>query len=306
MQGTMYFMLTLPKKLIGLEIGMTYGRLTIASTVYETETKSLVINYRHKWMVDCTCSCGVKLAVYAIRLVEHTICSCGCNRFQEGIPDKIKSLKPGDRFERLLVQSVPFNTPGTSKHSLYRKRWSVHCLCDCGTELDVMAIPLVEGSVRSCDCLRNELAAARATKHGLIPRSRKYGKHPLYTVWACMRDRCNRKKNSGYHRYGGRGIRICEEWNDFQVFFYWATTNGWQEGLTIDRRDNDGNYEPSNCRFTTYTIQANNKSTNVHITYEQQTHTIAEWSRDPRCKVTYFTLYERLQKGIPLDIAWKL
>lgn len=94
-----------------------------------------------------------------------------------------------------------------------------------------------------------------------------------------MKTRCQNSKSKEYDRYGGRGITVCEEWkNDFMSFYNWAIANGYQEGLTIDRKDNDGNYEPSNCRWITRKEQMNNCSRNHLITIDGETHTIKEWS----------------------------
>lgn len=87
----------------------------------------------------------------------------------------------------------------------------------------------------------------------------------LYEVWCSMRARCNRKTDKRYDHYGGRGISVCEEWSDFVAFRNWALKNGYQEGLTIDRIDNDGPYSPENCRWTTKKVQNNNQSTTTII-----------------------------------------
>ena len=102
----------------------------------------------------------------------------------------------------------------------------------------------------------------------------------LYYILAVMKNRCLNPKAQYYHRYGGRGIRVCDEWmKDFQSFYDWAMANGYREGLSIDRIDNDGNYCPENCRWTTTMKQANNRSTNHLISHDGKTNTIAEWSR---------------------------
>src|ERR1700741_2546411 len=86
--------------------------------------------------------------------------------------------------------------------------------------------------------------SGRLTRHG-----QSYNK--IYRVWQCMRSRCDRTTDKSYERYGGRGIIVCAEWSSFDNFFKWATTNGYEDGLTIDRKDPDGNYCPGNCRFLT-------------------------------------------------------
>ena len=102
----------------------------------------------------------------------------------------------------------------------------------------------------------------------------------LYCVWSGMVQRCTNPSADNYARYGGRGIKVCEEWsNDFCAFRDWAITNGYAEGLTIDRIDNEGNYDPSNCRWVNRTTQQNNTRRNHFFEYNGITHTVAEWSR---------------------------
>ena len=108
-------------------------------------------------------------------------------------------------------------------------------------------------------------------KHGLY-ESR------LYNIWKHMKSRCNNPKDAKYHNYGGRGVEVCKEWNDFIPFYEWAILNGYQDDLEIDRINNDGNYCPSNCRWVTRKVQCNNFSRNRLITYNGETRTMQEWS----------------------------
>ena len=104
-------------------------------------------------------------------------------------------------------------------------------------------------------------------------------KHPLYSVWDNMKARCYRIKNNRYHNYGARGITVCDQWkNSFENFYNWAINNGYTSGLTLDRIDNNKNYTPSNCRFVDNRTQCNNRTSNVYIEYNNERHTIAEWS----------------------------
>lgn len=128
--------------------------------------------------------------------------------------------------------------------------------------------------------------------------------HPLHKIWMSLRSRCNNPNNIRYYRYGERGIVVCPEWNtDFENFYNWANSNGWQEGLSLDRINNDGNYEPSNCRFVSKIEQANNTSKNKFVTIFGETKTLAQWGRDNRCKVSYNLLRVRLQNNINQELA---
>lgn len=145
----------------------------------------------------------------------------------------------------------------------------IKCICDCGNERTLKLINIKYGSSKSCGCLSKEVHS----KHGLK-------KHPLFMVWCSMRQRCSYEKYPGFHRYGVRGIRVCEEWNnDFKTFHDWAIANGWEVGLSIDRIDNDGNYEPSNCRWATMLTQARNTSKNVMVEHEGEIKCLSEWAK---------------------------
>lgn len=116
-----------------------------------------------------------------------------------------------------------------------------------------------------------------SVKHG-------YSHERLYKIWKSMRIRCNCKTSPPYKNYGGRGIAICNEWNDYLNFRNWALTNGYdfdapKGECTLDRIDTNGNYEPSNCRWVTYTEQANNKSNNRMFEYDGKKMTLAQWGR---------------------------
>ena len=111
-----------------------------------------------------------------------------------------------------------------------------------------------------------------------------------------MKARCLNPNSHKYHAYGGRGITICDEWaNNFQAFYDWAMANGYREDLTIDRRDNDGNYEPSNCRWVTNEAQCNNREHHILLTIGGKTKTIAQWARETGLK--YRTIHARYNRG---------
>jgi hypothetical protein len=100
----------------------------------------------------------------------------------------------------------------------------------------------------------------------------------LYRLWADMRRRCKNEKHASWKNYGGRGISVCDEWGNFSIFHSWAMANGYRKGLLIDRKNNDGNYEPSNCRWVTRKIQNNNKRNNILFTHDGVTLTLQAWA----------------------------
>jgi len=159
----------------------------------------------------------------------------------------------GDTFGRLCVIGKPFNVRVGSA----QKRMQ-HCVCQCECKAILVARCSVMkiGRLVSCGCYHSDELTERNTKHGLAPRGQK----KPYDNWIHMRERCLDPRHTCWNRYGGRGIKICEEWIDSpEVFCEWALANGWQPGLHLDRIDNNGNYEPSNCRFVTHAENQKNR-----------------------------------------------
>ena len=121
----------------------------------------------------------------------------------------------------------------------------------------------------------------------------------LYQCWADMKQRCNNPHNQFYARYGGRGITYCESWEDFEPFMQWALSNGYSDLLTLDRINNDGNYEPNNCRWTTPKIQANNTRRNHKLSYQGQTLTVSEWA--DYLGISYSCMLSRVRRGWSME-----
>lgn len=118
----------------------------------------------------------------------------------------------------------------------------------------------------------------------------------IYNIWIRMKVRCYNKNYDRYKDHGGRGIRICDEWkDDFTAFYNWAMNNSYRDDLSIDRIDNDGNYEPSNCRWVDRKTQCNNRRTNIFLTYNDKTQTIAQWCNELQIKES--TVYTRHKRG---------
>lgn len=203
----------------------------------------------------------------------------------------------GQRFSAVVVLERAENSK--------RNEVMWRCRCDCGKEFITRARSLRSGEVTSCGCLGKEHAVAAMkkanTKHGASPH-RGYTK--LYNTWLRMKGRCNRPTATSYKYYGGRGISVCEEWeNDFAVFRDWALANGYKEGLSIDRIDVNGNYCPENCRWITMKEQQKNKRNVNPITWNGETHTIPEWAEITG--IGYGVLYKQIKEGKPLDEVFK-
>lgn len=156
----------------------------------------------------------------------------------------------GKKFNRLTV--VKF----IKKDKYYNSYWL--CECECGNEVIVTAGRLRSGHSKSCGCYMKErskeLCIKRNTKHNLSNTR-------LHNIWCNIKERCLNPNNPDYKRwYGSRGITMCEEWkNDFMSFYNWAINNGYNDELTIDRINVNGNYEPSNCRWATLKEQVHNR-----------------------------------------------
>lgn len=172
------------------------------------------------------------------------------------------------------------------------------CKCDCGKLKIIQGASLKNGRTKSCGCLRKK--GARRT-HGF-----KYTR--LYCIWQGIKKRCLNKNTSNYYIYGGRGIKICDEWkNDFKSFHDWAYANGYDESAkrgdcTIERIDVNGNYEPSNCRWATMKEQCRNTRSNKLITYNNETRCLMDWSYI--FNINYKTLLYRFKNGWIIEKAF--
>lgn len=175
----------------------------------------------------------------------------------------------GMKFNRWTVIKEVKNPINKSK----KKYWL--CECDCGSIKEVQSYNIRNGFSKSCGCLLKEIVSKKNSSH----LGTKYDKK-LYNKYQDIKSRCYNQKRAKYKSYGGRGIKMCEEWKkDFSIFQKWAYNNGYEEHLTIERIDVNGNYEPSNCRWIPMNEQAKNKTTNVNIEINGEINCIAEWGR---------------------------
>lgn len=190
------------------------------------------------------------------------------------------------RFGRLLVLGIHHHS--TTGHTY------VTCKCDCGKIKIVRASCLVQGVTRSCGCLEKESKIKNSTKHGL------YGTR-IYRIWMGMKRRCYDTKVEQYKNYGGRGISYCQEWEKFIPFYNWAMANGYNDNLTIDRIDVNGDYEPNNCRWIKEKEQHRNTRSNKILKYKGKSYCAKKWAEI--LGLNYNTLLTHLRKGMTIKDA---
>ncbi len=194
----------------------------------------------------------------------------------------------GQKFGRLVVVERAENIGRTT-------RW--RCVCECGNYVIVRQPDLHSGRTQSCGCIHKMQLAERNRSHGL-----SYTR--LSSIWRAMKGRCYNPNSYAYHNYGGRGIKVCDEWkNDFVSFYNWAIANGYDEHLSIDRIDVNGDYEPANCRWADKSTQANNTRCNRKIEYDGKVQTVSQWSAETGIKSS--TIRRRLSLGWTIEKTLK-
>lgn len=161
------------------------------------------------------------------------------------------------------------------------------CKCECGNIIITLGYQLRSGHTKSCGCLQKDIVRKMNTKHG-------YSKTRIYRIWDAMKGRCLNPNNDAYENYGGRGIEICEEWMDPVNFIEWAYDNGYNDNLTIERIDIDGNYEPSNCTWVTRAEQNRNTSRNITVEVDGKEYGLAQLARElGRNRSTLYQWYHK-------------
>jgi len=210
------------------------------------------INFHHKdekdnpiWIFRC--DCGKEVLLARKKVVSGHTKSCGCKKHKKNLDIT------GMRFGKLVAISKHHYD---SKHNDY---WL--CKCDCGKETTARRTHLLNGNIKSCGCLLKEWKGS--LKHGCWARNKR-----LFKIWQGMHKRCYHPSANQAKFYKDKGVIVCKEWHDPVVFEKWALANGYADGLTIDRIDNDGNYCPENCRWVSVKEQARNKSTTHWIMYK--------------------------------------
>lgn len=205
----------------------------------------------------------------------------------------------GKRFGRLIV----FEYSHARKLPCGKYKHYYKCRCDCGNECICDRGHLKTGHTQSCGCRQKESVIKKnietATRQGDVVKYKR-----LYNCWTGMLNRCENKKDVAYHRYGGRGIKICDEWHNWVAFKEWALNNGYSDDLTIDRINVNGNYEPQNCRWADRIAQANNTRANRYIEYKGKVQSLASWCRELHKEKFYDLIRGRLNRGWSIEKAF--
>lgn len=200
---------------------------------------------------------------------------------------KKADIPVGTRFNHLTVV-------GEGERVGAQRQRTMLCQCDCGSPVkQIKLLHLKSGNTVSCGCQQQVGSADALRKHGKRLTGNRITQ--VYKAWQDMKRRCYSPQCDKYEYYGGRGITVCERWMDFQNFY---ADMGDPPGPrhSIDRRDNDGNYEPNNCRWATVEEQRNNRSDNIVIEHDGKTQTAAQWARE--YNMPYSTVYSRLKRGL--------
>lgn len=251
--------------------GQTFGELTVLYLLDENESKDI------KW--HCRCSCGREVDILSKGLLSGDSTTCGC--WKERL---VKDIT-GQTFGDWTVIKRVYDTGKKKNGALWL------CRCVCGTEKVKSGTQLRSGNTKGCGCKQGE-------RNGKAHSTHRMTKTRLYREWRTMRDRCNNPRNISYPNYGGKGIKVCNEWNcSFESYRDWALSHGYDDSLTIERNNINDDYKPSNCRWATYKEQGNNKSTNVFIEKNGVIHTLSEWSE--LLNIRYNTIIWRKTQGWP-------
>jgi len=259
--------------------GQRYGNLTAIRRIGTNSHNSAL------WLFKCDCGNDYTASSASVR--HDGVTNCGCKPLERYIDIT------GQKFGRLTA--IRFFEKGSKTQ---RVKWLFRC--DCGKEVISDAHNVKQGNKKSCGCLGREssantgrqtikVAIAACTTHGMSNTK-------LYTMWQNMKERCCKPNRKDSKHYYDKGITVCDEWlNSAKAFIDWALSNGYQEGLSIDRIENDKNYCPDNCRFIPLARQKSNTSQNHFITINGETNTVADWARF--YQISAKVIRRRLQLG---------
>lgn len=181
-------------------------------------------------------------------------------------------------------------------HVASGRRQMYLCRCDCGTIKPVSIVAIKQGHTISCGCLQKEKTRTHGGTYDI-----NHKKQRLYRIYDHVKYRCLCPTCDAYKHYGGRGIKICKEWLNYENFRSWALANGYKDNLTLDRIDVNGDYCPENCRWISQKEQQRNKRTNVFITLGNKTQCLSAWCEDLKVKLALVS--KRLKAGWSIEDA---
>jgi len=264
--------------------GQTYGRLTAVAPADKNKNGSIF------WEFFCSCGNPEKLLCVCTHVISGNVCSCGCLPVEVVNKQKFRDLT-GQSFGRLTA----IVTVGKSRHGKYL--WKC-CCSNCGTRVVAISGDLTSGKTLSCGCLSRERVVERNSSHGLAGTR-------TYRIWAMMIQRCtNPTMVNSWSNYGGRGIKVCERWLHSFENFLKDMGHPPSSKHSIERINNNGDYEPENCCWATRKEQSNNKRSSVFITYQGKTQTVSQWAEE--LGVNHGMIRHRLKAGVPTEQALSL
>lgn len=296
----------------------------------KTFGKWTVLKYLGNQYYLCKCECGTERKVYAGNLRTGKTTSCGCENRDNLVGKKLGKItvlrklpmrKTYVEYECQCECGTKFITSAFALKSPYQKSckncrnprieditgkkfgyltaikyvgkskgnqtlWE--CQCECGNKVVIHKQNLISGHTKSCGCLNRKVASERLKTHGDTNKR-------IYRIWHDMMYRCYSEKHKSYCYYGGKGISVCDEWKNYSCFKEWAFKNGYEDSLSIDRIDSNGNYEPSNCRWVDNIVQGNNTSRNLVFTVNGETDTLSNLCR--KYNVSYSLAHNRIRNG---------
>ena len=199
----------------------------------------------------------------------------------------------GHQFGRLTVIQRSCSTRNGVK-------WE--CRCTCGRTTVVIGASLRKGLTKSCGCYHSDAVKESAQKVGLANRKHGMSQDRIHNIWSGMKQRCQDERSTDFNRYGGRGITVCPEWREsFEAFHDWSMANGYQDNLSLDRKDNDGPYSPENCRWATAKEQGNNKGNNRILEFNGESKSMQQWANETG--ISRGTIDARIRSGWSVERA---
>lgn len=267
--------------------GDVFGYLTAIKPINENRKTS-------KWIYKCKCGKEVEKNTWYIQNTKIPSCGCAVNRtFDSNDTAKLKRSKNSNYWHddakcnvNLVGRTIGYFKVEEKLDDIIGLKSKYLCRCICGKEkIKSQGALAYTKNMISCGCMWKKPELDETTGR-------------LRRIYNGMKARCYNVKSDGYKRYGKRGIKICDEWlgdEGFENFYQWAIENGYDKGLTIDRIDNYGNYEPLNCRWADAYTQSNNRTVNIHVYYKGESITLSMFAK--KIGINYADAYKLINEG---------